>query len=312
MDFLLLIVGLAGLWYGTELTIRGAVSVARNLHLSEFIVGIAVLSIGSDLPELTIAVDAGIRKLEGGDTSDLVIGSAIGSCLGQIGLVLGVAGLLGHLTLPRRMVFLHGGVMLGALVVLALIGMDFVITRTEGFLLLIFYAVYFAMLLADQNSYEKPNGDEPTLPMLRAWLLVAVGLAIVIGGAELTVRSAIEVALDLDIDQAIVAIVIVGVGTSLPELSISVGAIMRKRASMSVGNLIGSNIFDTLIPIGAAAAIAGLDFNSDLLQFDLTFLFVLSTVVLLFFLHRRGLKHFEALIILSLYILYVLIRLGRA
>ena len=108
MDFLLIVIGLAALWFGTEMAIRGAISISRRLGLSEFVVGIAVLSIGSDLPELTIAVDAGIRILAGDDVSDVVVGSAIGSSMGQIGLVLGAVGLIGYLTLPKFIIFQHG------------------------------------------------------------------------------------------------------------------------------------------------------------------------------------------------------------
>ena len=94
MDFLLLILGLALLWLGTDLAILGAIAISRHFGLSEFVVGIAVLSIGSDLPELTIAIDAGIRGLAGIDASDVVVGSSVGSSMGQIGLVLGIVGIV--------------------------------------------------------------------------------------------------------------------------------------------------------------------------------------------------------------------------
>ena len=108
MDIALLILGLAGLWFGTEVTIKGAVCIANRYGVSEFIVGVVILSIGSDLPELAIAIDAGFKNLAGGNFSDVVVGSALGSSLGQIGMVLGVAGLLSLLTLPRGVVYRHG------------------------------------------------------------------------------------------------------------------------------------------------------------------------------------------------------------
>ncbi len=98
--FLLLVLGLAGLWYGTELTINGAVALAKRLGLSEFIVGVAILSVGSDLPELAIAVDGSIKTVGGGDASNVVVGTAIGSTLGQIGLVLGITTPSSALTTP--------------------------------------------------------------------------------------------------------------------------------------------------------------------------------------------------------------------
>ena len=112
MELLALLAGLAGLWLGTELTIHGAVAVAERLDVPEFIVGLTVLSIGSDLPELAIAVDAAIWNLRAGEASDVVVGSALGSCLGQIGFVLGITGLIGFLKLPKKVVYQQGSMLL--------------------------------------------------------------------------------------------------------------------------------------------------------------------------------------------------------
>jgi cation:H+ antiporter len=111
---------------------------------------------------------------------------------------------------------------------------------------------------------------------------LVLGLGLVIGSAEITVRTVTHVADALNIEQSFVAIIFIGLGTSLPELSISFGAILKKRRGLSVGNLIGSNIFDTLMPIGVAAAIVRLDFNPTMLRVALPFLIGLSSVVLVF------------------------------
>jgi cation:H+ antiporter len=116
MDFVLLITGIAGLWLGTELTIGGALAIARRNQLSEFFVGLVILSIGSDLPEIAIAVDAGLKGLMGQDASGVVVGSSIGSVVAQIGFVLGLTGIITFLTLPRAFVLKHGAVLLGATV----------------------------------------------------------------------------------------------------------------------------------------------------------------------------------------------------
>jgi cation:H+ antiporter len=312
VDYLQLIAGLTLLWVATDIAISGATSIARYFKLSEFIIGIAILSIGSDLPELTIAIDAGLRGLRGADMSGVVVGSAIGSSLGQIGLVLGIVGMIGFVALSRRVALLHGSVMLGSLLLLGALGLDGAITRTEGFALLVAYAAYFAFLLADRRSYDDDADGHESVPIMRAIPLLVVGMAGVILGAELTVLAVTDLAVALQIDQTIIAVIIVGIGTSLPELSISVSAMIKRRGSLSVGNLVGSNIFDTLVPIGAAAAISGLDFDGGMLFFDLPFLFLLSATALFFLLGKRGLQRPQALVMLALYILYVIVRLGRA
>jgi len=311
VEYLSLLIGLAGLWFGTEITIRGAVTVAARLGVSEFIVGVAILSIGSDLPELAIAVDGALKNLGALDTADVIVGTALGSSLGQIGFVLGVAALFSYLTLPQGIIYRHGSVLLGSVVLLGVFGFDGYVTRTEGFALVTVYLIYFAALFGDRSKRRNRAGDDGAPGNLSAWSNLLVGLAIVILCAELTVDGAIAVAAALDISEAFIAVIIIGLGTSLPELSISVGAAIRKRSRMSVGNLIGSNIFDTLMPVGVAAAIAGLRFDSNLLRFEVPFLFVLSLVVLFFFVRKRGIQKGEAVIILALYCGYVLLKVSK-
>ncbi|MEJ2274015.1 MAG: sodium:calcium antiporter [Woeseiaceae bacterium] len=244
MDIALLIVGLAGLWIGTELTIRGAVSVAHRFRVPEFIVGVVILSIGSDLPELAIAVDAGVKNLAGGDYSDVVVGSALGSSLGQISFVLGVAGLLAYLTLPKDVVYRHGSTLLGSLLLVALFGYDGEVTRTEGIALLLVYAIYLVALFNEVNTSESPEQPADVV-VRRSMLYLIAGLVVVVVSAEVTVKSAVVVAHMLGLSDAVVAILLIGLGSSLPELTISIAAVMKGHNRMSVGNVIGSNVFDT-------------------------------------------------------------------
>jgi len=311
MDIVLLILGLAGLWFGTELTIHGAVSIAKRYGVSEFIIGIVILSIGSDLPELSIAVDAGLKNLRGGNYSDVVVGSALGSSLGQIGFVLGFVGLLSYLTLPRQIVYRHGATLLGSLALVALFGWDGTVTSTEGAALLLFYAIYLVALLNEVNggTAVEQSGE---LPLTRSLPYLGAGLAIVIGSAELTVSSAVSVAQVLGLSESVVSVILIGLGSSLPELSISLAAVAKGHHRLSVGNLIGSNVFDTLVPIGAAAIIAPLSFDQGMLRFELSYLFGLTALVLFFFLYKRGLQRWEATVVLALYCAYVLIKLTGA
>lgn len=309
MDFVLLFLGLGGLWYGTEITIRGAVALAARLRVSEFIVGIVVLSIGSDLPELAIAIDVAIKNISNGGVSDVVVGAALGSSLGQIGFVLGVAGLLAFLTLERKTVFQHGAFLLGSIVILALFAWDGYVTHTEGLALVIVYAIYVMLVISDATP-EPPEEGTPVGGIGTSLVILIAGLAIITVSAELTVTNAIAVAELLGVDDAVVAILIVGLGTSLPELSISVGAVLKGKHHMSVGNLIGSNIFDTLVPIGAAALISGVFFSADMLRFEVPYLFLVSSVVLVFFLRKFGIQKTEAVIILVMYLGYAIVKIA--
>lgn len=308
MDFLLLIVGIAGLLAGTELTIGGALAIARRHHLSEFFVGLIVLSIGSDLPEIAVAVDAGIKTLAGTDASGVVVGSAVGSVVAQIGFVLGVVGLLTLLTLPRRFIFKHGTVLLGATAMLFLTAWDGIISWAEGLSMIIVYVMYVVVLLSRERvppEVEAAVSDETRWP----WLRIALGLAVVIGCSELTVDSVVSLAQQFGVSDIVISVLIIGLGTSLPELSISLAAIIKKKVHLSVGNIIGSNIFDTLVPISLAALIAPVAVSTSMLRFDLPYVFLLTAVVLAFFYRVSGLQKGEAVVVLALYSGYVGINL---
>ncbi len=311
MDFLFLLLGLTGLWLGTEMTIRGSVSLASRLGVSDFVVGIVVLSIGSDLPELAIALDAAAKTAAGGDYADVIVGAALGSSLGQIGFVMGIVGLLAYLTLPKRLIYRHGGILLGSIALLGTFGLDGSVDRLEGALLLLLYAVYIVVVLGNGvGELAQDTAKKRSLPLSLG--LLAAGLLAVVLSADLTVSSAVSVARALGVDEAFVAIVLIGLGSSLPELSISVGAVLKGRHRMSVGNLIGSNVFDTLVPVGAAALMTDIAFNRNMLLVELPFLFVLSAAVLVFFLTKRGFKRSEAGTILAAYLAYVAFKLGAA
>jgi len=303
-----LIAGLIGLWIGTELTLRGAVAIANRFGLSEFIVGVAILSIGSDLPELTIAIQGAISNLQDRQVSDVIVGSALGSALCQLGFVLGLSALLGYLTLPKQAVYRHGSILLGSVVLLGLFGLDGNISRAEGAALVTVYAIYFVFLITETRN-AKPAETDSTLSIARPCLYLIAGLGVVIASAALTVSSARQAARALNIEETFIAVVIIGLGTSLPELSISLGAILKRHGRMSVGNIIGSNIFDTLMPVGVAGLISGLQLNRTMLTVEIPFLFFLSALVLVFLVKKKGIQKPEAISMIGLYLGFVLLKL---
>jgi cation:H+ antiporter len=200
--------------------------------------------------------------------------------------------------------------MLGSVVLLWLFALDGYVTHTEGFALVTAYAIYLAFVFGNAKKPQTGHVEQQGIGMAGATSYLVVGLATVVGSAELTVSSATQLALALAIDQSFIAVIIIGLGSSLPELSISLSAALKRRARLSVGNLIGSNIFDTLIPIGLGAIIADLEFGGALLRFELPVLFVLSGIVLAFFHQTRGIQKREASVILGLYLGYAVIKIA--
>jgi cation:H+ antiporter len=158
-----------------------------------------------------------------------------------------------------------------------------------------------------------PSGAPEALAQGRynPWLLLILGLGTLIASSELTVRSVVDLAKTFEVSEAVISVLVIGFGTSLPELSISISAIMKKKMHLSVGNIIGSNILDTLLPIGIAACISPVIFERGFLLFDLPYVFALTLLTLIFFVRIRGLQKVEAGIILGLYFLYLSIKLHQ-
>jgi cation:H+ antiporter len=136
-----------------------------------------------------------------------------------------------------------------------------------------------------------------------------VGLFVVIYSSDVTVEAVVRIAESLAISEALISVLIIGLGTSLPELSISISAIIKKKTELSVGNIIGSNVLDTLLPIGLASLISGVSFEPGLLRFDLPYIFMTTGVVLALFLLRRGVRKPQGALILALYAGYVIVKL---
>ena len=310
VDFLLLLVGLIGLWGGSELLIGAAISLADRFRLSDAYIGMVVLAIGTDLPEIFVAVDASVHSLTGDDYSSIVIGSAIGSCIGQFGLVFGIAGCFGFASRPFRRGLRNAVFLLGGLAAVAAFSLDGVITRTQGWLLIGFYAAYL-LSLAVWRTPAEPSGALPPQHALSkdlTWLLL--GFLLLLVAAELTVTHAVGFAAYVGLSQLSVSAVIIGMGSSLPELSVSLVALWRGRGGLSVGNLMGSNVLDTLLVPGIGAALSPLAVPPEVITVDIATQ-ALVTVLVLGFLYAspRGIKAPEALLLLSIYLAYIGVRL---
>lgn len=308
LTFTLLLIGLAGLWLGTELAVRATLRIARARGLSQSFVGLTLLAVGTDVPEWVMSFLAALGKLQGTDASGVVVGSAVGSCLGQLGLVLGIAGLAGYISLSSARVWSDGIVLLGSIVLFALVATGGQITRVEGGILLTSYVVYFVTLVRAEHKSEAHQ-----LEGHQTWkdgALCALGLLLVAGFSHLVLVQALQLSIAWGMQQTVVGLLLVGVGTSLPELALSVTAVRKKAGALSAGNIVGSNIFDMLVPPGTAALIAGIEVGSrQLLTVDLPVLFALSLATLFFFTRKRGLQRWEALTLLCAYFCYMLLRL---
>lgn len=310
MSWALLAAGLAGLWIGSRLFVSAALNIAERFGLSPLFVGLTVLAIGTDLPELFVTVAASLDNLRGGEASGLILGNAVGSCFGQIGPVLGVTGLAGALTITRRELTRDGVWYLAGIAFLALACWDGAVGRSEGTTLLLVYALYLASLYRGEEPFSRESPSRAGFKPL--WVLSSLvgGGAILACAADVTLQGALEVSRGLGISQVVTGILFVGLGTSLPELATAVTAVRKGSGPMAAGNLLGSNLFDVFVLAGLGATVSPLRVSPGEVLGDLAALFVLSLSVVALFALRGRISGVWAGLVLSMSLLYLAWRAG--
>mgnify|MGYP001423822541 CR=1 FL=1 len=271
----LVIVGLIILCVGGYTLVLGGVSLARKLQISSMVIGLTVVAYGTSTPELATAIHASIDS-----HTDLILGNIVGSNISNIGMVIGISAMLAvgvGLGIRKRTVRRWVPIMIVASVVLVLMSLDGEISQIDGMILiagLIIFTVYIVRTAKRQEAVGDVVEDEdPEIHMSfirftintvpRAILCVCVGAFLLFVGGGFTVDGAVAISENLGISQLVIGVVIIAIGTSLPELVTSVIAIRKGQTDIGVGNIIGSNIYNILLIGGIAATIIGIPVSSD-------------------------------------------------
>ncbi len=304
--------GLIGLWLGSELLVRAAMKVSKSIGLSETFIGLTLLALGTDFPEIMVSLTGAIEKTQGVQTDPIIIGNIIGSNMGQIALVLGISGLLRVYKIEKKQV-LHNGLMLViSTFLMIMVSIDGRISRTDGLIFIIFYLAYFFTLKRTSKTSKikkklrKKNGKNF---IIFALVQLAVGLFVISEASEVVIEKGLLLAEILGMSKLLVGVILIGIGTSLPEMVVSLTAIIRGSNGLSVGNLIGSNIVDILIALGGGALISGWVVEPAVVQFDMAYLLLTSIVVVLFLITREVLERKESFLILGLYAVYLSLKI---
>ncbi len=304
-EALLFISGLVGLWLGTKWVVKSAIGIAKRFNLSHTFVGLAILAIGTDLPEVFVSIDASILHLKGVESSGIITGNAIGSSISQISIILGLAGLFLNFTIPKKELFRDGLALLISIGLLFAVGLDGVISRADGLVLLAAYLIYYLVLLKSNQNVTTDLDAHVHLNYLKLAAYLLVGFVALVFSSHLVVKNGMFFAEKWGVAQSFVGIVLIGLGTSLPELAVSIDAAIRKSAGMSVGTIMGSNIFDTLVPIGLGGSISQISMEIGLLRYDLPVQLGITLLVVIFLKTKRGISWVESVVLIALYLVYV-------
>lgn len=299
--------GVLGLWFGSDIAVSAAKRIASMLNISGLIVGLTIASVGTSLPEIFTNVMAGFSTLQGADASGIAVGNIIGSDLAQITLLLGIVGMIATLHISKRSLRRDGGMMLVALILMFVVCVDGYVNQIEGAFLVIIYLLYLGLLLRQEEVIEKMQSHRGEGSLLLQTLKCLAGIVVVVYAANLAVENGVSLAEYMGISSSLIGLFI-GLGTSIPELSVSIRALTKGSGTLSLGNLIGSNITDPLLSFGLGATIAGVKVAPEILRFDFVYWIVATLIALLMLFNHMDLNKKESSVLILLYLLFMYLR----
>jgi len=240
-QFGIIMLGLVGLWFGSDYAVEAARSVARKLGVSDLVIGLTVTSIGTSLPEIFTNVIAALNTAEGVDSSGIAVGNIIGSDLAQITLLLGIAGYIATLTIPRKALKRDGTMLFTAALLMFATALDGYVSRIEGVLLVAAYLAYLAYLFHHEHRKSVKDKVKRDYNVVADVAKSMVGLVVVVVSADAVVSNGVSIAMQYGVAASVIGL-FVGLGTSIPELTVSLKAISKKAGKLSLGNLIDNAI----------------------------------------------------------------------
>ena len=308
-------IGLAGLFLGSQLAISGFENIARHFGLSHLFIGLTVVAIGTSLPEIGVSVVGAIDILAGLDmsaVSGIVVGNKIGSFLNQLTIIMGIVGLVGLMSITKRELKREGTMLILSIILFSLVAWDLKITPLEGVAVTLAYLLYLIYLVRQEARFKstpKVEGEKPKMHLIKDLLMILIGMGALLLAAEFVVEGSVQLAELWSVPTSVAGLLIVGLGTSLPELTLDITALRRGATGIAVGDMVGSNICNILFSLGAGAMISGFTVEPVLLFFDTPFMFLVAFLVIGLFLRNMRLERKEALVLLLVYVSYVLLKL---
>lgn len=305
VSFLFVSIGVVLLYAGGELLVRGATAMARALGVTPLVIGLTVVAFATSSPELFAALVAAFKH-----NPDIALGTVVGSNIANVGLILSVTALIYPLLAQKQFIQREVPFMIFSGALLFPACYDNRITRVEGLIGLILLGVFLLYLVRKSRETHEhlPIEDEikQTPPsMLYAFVGISLGIGLLIYGAHLLVEGSVILARALGVPEKVIGLTLVAFGTSLPEAASSIVAAFKKESDLVLGNIIGSNIFNTLCILGATTAIYPIDVAWNNIFIDLCVMIAITFVVLPFLISKKTLGRKEGMVLLIGYLGYV-------
>lgn len=304
------IIGLIVLIWSADRFVSGAVSTALRLGMTPMMVGLTIVAFGTSAPELIVSATAALS-----DASDLAVGNAIGSNIANIAFVLGTTAIVSAIPLNKSILKVEFPVLLIATLVATFLIWDQTIDFMDGvfFLLILIIALASLAYLQQDDQPEEMDeiADNKNIPSRKAYTLLFVSIALLIGSSKLLVWGASGIALNLGVSELVIGLTIVAIGTSLPELAASIASALKGHHDLALGNIIGSNLFNLLAVLAIPAFINPPSLSNLLISRDYTFMLVLTVglAVLVYgkvLLKKKEIGKIAGVILLTSYFAYLI------
>jgi len=308
LNIIFLSVGFMMLIYGANFLVDGGSALARRLNVSSMVIGLTIVAFGTSAPELVVNL---ISSFQG--NSALALSNVLGSNIFNIFAILGITALIIPLGVNKSTTWIEIPLTVLAAVLLLILANGEpagIVTRAEGFCLLCFFAVFISYTLFLAKQGIQPEETEIRIKpysIPKSALFILLGLGGLIGGGQLLVKGAVSLAQMAGIPERIIGLTIISIGTSLPELATSLIAARKKNADMAIGNVVGSNIFNTFLILGASSLAAPLHISADS-HTDLRLNLIASLLLFLFVFTGKGRKinRWEGAVFVIIYVIYLI------
>lgn len=310
LQVMILIAGFFLLIYGANLLVDNASSLAKSLNIPDIVIGLTIVAFGTSAPELIVNVFAAIQ-----DSPGIALGNVAGSNLFNMMIILGISAVIYPMMVKSSTTWIEIPLSFLSAVVLLVIANDVfldsdsasVISRTDGIVLLLFFAIFLAYNI--QLALRGDASEEITVKKKNKFsstLLIVAGLALLVAGGRMIVYSALSIAEDFGLSERIIALTIISAGTSLPELATSVMAALKKNTDIAIGNIVGSNIFNVFLVLGTTAVISPISISIGA-NIDLMLNVLISLLLFMFVFTGKGrrIERWEGIVLLLTYIGYV-------
>jgi cation:H+ antiporter len=306
INSLLTIIGFFFLVWGAALLVDGAVSIARKVGISNLVIGMTLVAFGTSAPELAASLNASIKGF-----GDIACGNIIGSNIANLGLVMGFSALIVPISVKRTTIFWEIPFVITVSVIFWFMERNLMFSRWDGIILVILFLVFTVYCFVTARSdlgldvLELDEIEKHSLKTTKALLYSGAGVIFLAGGSDFLVQGATGLAHAMGVSDAVVAVSIVALGTSLPELFTSVVAVYKGEGDISIGNILGSNIFNFLIVGGLTALIHPFSISERILTFDTPVMLFVTLLLFVIVATGRRVSRAEGALYLAFYITYI-------